>query len=1230
MIVRSTRDSRINKSKEKVLLFLLTLILNSINISAQTSPDSSYHIFLIGDAGAPKTDSTDLVLGLLKKKMDKAGEQSAVIYLGDNIYPNGLPPEDFKGRKKAEDRLKAQLYILQNYKGKAFMVPGNHDWKEGGRLGLKYLKEEEKLVESYLGSAEFFFPKDGCPGPVEINLSESITLIMIDTQWFLHPWDKPGEDSDCDSKDASSFINNLEDMLERNKEKRIIVAAHHPMYSHGPHGGYYPLKYHIFPLTDANKHLYIPFPVLGSIYPLYRGLIGSLQDIPNPKYRLMKNEFLKLFKDYPGIIYAAGHDHTLQFTLKDSLNHIISGAGSKFTYVNEKAKDGFARATKGFAEVIINNGSTDSVIYYGVGKEPGSEKIIFKTALVKNPLSDLPKSVTTPKQTPDSITITGSKRYHAGKFKNFMMGENYRKEWAAEIKVPVFKLNEEKEGLKILKKGGGMQTKSLRLEDSTGKEYVLRSIEKYPENAMPTALRGSFAEDLVQDQISAAHPYAAVAVSKLAESVNIPHTHPKIVFIPDDPTFGIYQKTFRNTLALFEERNPEDDLDKKEKIKSTAKVIENLQEDNDNSVDEKAVLKARLFDLIIGDWDRHDDQWRWSEEKKKKRKIYHPLPRDRDQAFFVNQGVLPKIASRRWALPKIQGFDEEIGYVEGFMYNGRYFDRSFLTGLSKKEWIEVAQELKSDLTDNAIEASLKDLPPAGKSNTNKVIVNKLKKRRNDLKEYAVKYYQFLAKAVDITGSDKKEYFSIKTETDGTVEVNVIKTDKKDELEDTLYSRKFYPEETKEIRLYGLGGDDKFISEGESGQRIKVRIIGGAGNDEIRDNSKGNILNRKIYVYDTKSGNNIDKSSNIKNRTSENPEVNEYNRKSFKYDLFAPLLSAQFNVDDGVFLGGGFLYKKNGFRKEPFAQKHLVTGNYAINTSSFNFSYTGQFTDVVKKWDFLLDLDLKIPNYVNNFFGLGNETVYNEDINIRYYRVRYRQASLGAYFIKNIGRSQTFFFGPQIARIDVEENPDRFINNFPENGLEVNNTFNTKDYAGVRLAYNADTRDNVVIPTSGVRFNIQYDYLKNPDQSSFNLSQLQSAFTFYLSFRLPAKLTLASRFGGGIHFGDYEFYQANYLSGVTNLRGFRKSRFGGKSSFYNNIELRLKLFSFRSYLLPATVGLLAFNDVGRVWEKDETSSKWHDGAGGGIWIAPFNQVVVTVMMGFSEEKSVPMVKMGFMF
>jgi outer membrane protein assembly factor BamA len=194
----------------------------------------------------------------------------------------------------------------------------------------------------------------------------------------------------------------------------------------------------------------------------------------------------------------------------------------------------------------------------------------------------------------------------------------------------------------------------------------------------------------------------------------------------------------------------------------------------------------------------------------------------------------------------------------------------------------------------------------------------------------------------------------------------------------------------------------------------------------------------------------------------------------------------------------------------------------------------------------------------------------------------------------------------------------------------NTVFRKKYYAGAEARFIFDKKNNPVLPTEGIAFNLNASVNKGMNTISNDFGEISSSLAFYWTFRLPARLTLATRFGGGVSFGNYEFYQAQILSGNTNLRGFRKTRFAGGRNLYQNTELRIKLFSFRSYLFPAQVGILGFNDIGRVWQKGETSDTWHHGYGGGIWLAPLNRLVISFMYGFSKEDSLPLIKAGFMF
>jgi hypothetical protein len=223
----------------------------------------------------------------------------------------------------------------------------------------------------------------------------------------------------------------------------------------------------------------------------------------------------------------------------------------------------------------------------------------------------------------DSITVAVAPEYDkVGKVRRLFFGENYRKLWAIPVKIKVFHLQTEKGGLTIIQKGGGMQTKSLRLRDPSGQEWVLRTIQKYAERVLPPNLRTGVARDILQDQVSTANPFAALTVPPLADALHILHANPQIVYVPDDPALGKYRKDFAKDVFLFEEHEPLES----DKTDNTTKVQEKLRGDNDVRFDDKMVLRARLLDMILGDWDRHDDQWRWDKNKKARAPYIPPFP----------------------------------------------------------------------------------------------------------------------------------------------------------------------------------------------------------------------------------------------------------------------------------------------------------------------------------------------------------------------------------------------------------------------------------------------------------------------------------------------------------------------------------------------------------------------------------------------------------------------------
>jgi predicted phosphodiesterase len=331
--------------------------------------DIRHTLYLIGDGGELDTLGQNGI-SLLKHHLKNENNNSSVIFLGDNAYPRGIPAEGHKDRERGELALLEQIKIVENYTGKTFFIPGNHDWDYWSKGGWESIKRQEMLVEEELNRGNTFLPDLGCPGPVEIELSKDILLVIIDTQWWLHKFEKPyGKTEFCDIQNENDFTERLREIAENNPNKQIILAGHHPIFSNGNHGGRFTFKDHIFPLTAAKHYLYLPLPVLGSIYPISRKHGSTVQDISHPKYQLLKSNILESFKEHKNFIYAAGHEHNLQYFNVNNQHFIVSGSGSKTKYAAREHNAGFSYEAQGFAKVIYLKSGETWIEYWTLSDE---------------------------------------------------------------------------------------------------------------------------------------------------------------------------------------------------------------------------------------------------------------------------------------------------------------------------------------------------------------------------------------------------------------------------------------------------------------------------------------------------------------------------------------------------------------------------------------------------------------------------------------------------------------------------------------------------------------------------------------------------------------------------------------------------------------------------------------------------------------------------------------------
>ncbi len=313
-------------------------------------------LFLIGDAGEPDPKG-EPVLAALGREAAADPLRSLVVFLGDNVYERGLPATDADDRAEAERRLMAQLEAVRGSGARGLLIPGNHDWAKHGKDGWDAIKRQARFVAERGGERIAFLPEGGCPGPSVLDVSEHLRLVVLDTQWLLHDGPKPlHPDSACSADSEPELEQALADALAGAGTRQVVVAAHHPLATGGPHGGHFTWKDHLFPLTRLKGWLWLPLPGVGSIYPLSRGAGISDQDLSGPRYRRMLELLERVFTRRPPLAYAAGHEHNLQVLRGRSARFLLVSGGGIYGHlspvtVGEDTR--FAQKASGFMRLDV-------------------------------------------------------------------------------------------------------------------------------------------------------------------------------------------------------------------------------------------------------------------------------------------------------------------------------------------------------------------------------------------------------------------------------------------------------------------------------------------------------------------------------------------------------------------------------------------------------------------------------------------------------------------------------------------------------------------------------------------------------------------------------------------------------------------------------------------------------------------------------------------------------------
>ena len=831
--------------------------------------------------------------------------------------------------------------------------------------------------------------------------------------------------------------------------------------------------------------------------------------------------------------------------------------------------------------------------------------------------------VPAPEPTADTVTVVPGPRYEAGAVRAWLLGSDWRELWNSPLTLPVLDIETFSGGLEIEEQGGGNQSITLHMVDPEGREWIFRSLDKYPAEKIGI---GGLAEWVVQDQVSALHPGGQLMIPVLLDALEILHVEPTLYVLPDDPALGEYRETFAGLVGALELKPQEDEGDTpgfagSRKVVNTGNMLERLEETPEHQVDQRELLRARLLDFVIGDTDRGTDQWRWARyphPDDPDRYLWRPIPRDRDWSFISGDGAVGEFI--RTIYPKHVPYGPTIPGMEAITFSSHYVDRTFLTELNRQEFERQVEYVRGRLTENVIRAAVARLPESYPVEHRERLVETMLARRDDLPRAADEFYDWLAMAVDIHATDEPDRAELVRHPDGRLEVTVGVLED-GELESPYYHRTFLPSETNEVRVFLHGDDDEAVVRGRS-DAIPVRIIGGGSDDVLADSSGAG----SVHFYDDEGDNTIVEANGttFDDREFDPPPVPEGLRLGSDWapdygDEFGIAPVVAFGEYAGVVVGVGPRWTDFGFRRLPYHWSVQVAPLFAIDAekpgalleADYRFENSAHSLELESRWS---EFD------AIRWFGLGNETeMVAEDLSLvpidrvsieptmvfRY--GTWRSGSEDAEDVAGVvvaDQTPAAFraalsVGPVFRHVEPEPRGDSPFLLEPARMDE--GVWETGVQGGVRL----EKVDQAEVPRRGFRLDALAAAYPGFDADLGDFGTGRATLRGYIPLLLGSHLAL--RVGGMQAFGDFPAWHTPAIGGRSTIRGYEFMRYAGDAAAFGNAELRVPLLDV-PLLVTGELGAFGLADAGRVWVDEESAGDWHTAYGGGLWFSGAGQTV----------------------
>lgn len=1200
------------------LAFLLQLSLLPVIAQAQ------HHVFFFGNY----VDIQDKPAfhAQLDSLFSKQKAPFSLLLAGDLV--SGKTAE--KGKEKQLEPLFDLLDLMQKFpNGELLLLAGDRDWNDNRRGGEKSVQALEDRIKDYYHGKNYqnihWLADDACPGPDVYEVDKSLVIIGLNTQWWNHRFDKPrSSDGFCGTLNDENTQEELEDIVGENMDKNILLLGHHPIYSLGNYGGFFSFWQQLLPL-----------PVVGSFRAAFHANAGNAKDLANGRLQQYAELLKNLLYFHENLIYASGHEKNQQ-AIRYGKNYLLnSGAPTAGGFAAEDDSTLFSAAKSGIMELEYDRDGKVQLKFHllseGKGFEEKENHLLYKSAC-----GNMAKSSIVPENTAfipckeaadmpskmahvflDNVVVVAGEEYEANAWKKLWLGEHYRSSWTTPVTVPYLNLDKKYDGLMPYEKGGGRQTTSLKFRSADGTAYTFRSVNKDPAKSLNYRLRPTLLANVLRDQTSTQQPYGALAVAPLLGKIQILHATPTLYVLPDDPKLGPFQAQYGNLFGLLEENPGKENKQGKlfadaDEIMQSNELFKEFYKNQKLKVDRQEFIRARLFDILVGDWSKHEDNWKWALYKEGDFTVARPIPRDRDHVFSRQDGILPWIADRRFVFKAIENFGYKIHDLQSLTYQAQHLDRFLTTEATKADFLEQAAYIQAHISEADIDAAIRNMPPEILDKAGLEIAAKLKARLHDLPKYAEEYYALLSRKVDVVGSNDKEYFQVRRMDDGAIEVKIYDTKHNQKGKLQLYSRVFHPKETKELYLWALGDDDVFELVGDGPDKIELRAFGGPGDDFFKDSAKA-----KTLLYDKGKGTKYELNGGARKVDYWNKEIYEYDRLKYEPDQLFPTPYIFYDKFTGLGFNLPVTFTARRFDKDNYASKHRF-GLSLTTKGNFSLSYKGRLHQTIHHWDTEVDANYARPDFYNYFYGLGGHSKKDDDLRSSgYYDAKVNRANFSVGMVRDFWQKSSFQFQAGIERAASDLIAGTYLADHADEVFGASQKFTLLPFSTL---LDLDFRDSKGLPYRGTRAYFYYRYGLFVSGHDGGNGVLEGSLEYYLSSRNRHPITFGLRLGAADSHGDVPWYDLPTLGDYNGLRGYFHHRFTGKSKAYVQTELRFQFLETETALVPIKAGVKAFFDYGRVLGSAEADSGWRQGYGIGIFVVPLEgDFTVSLSVGFSDEE-----------